>query len=124
LKNNGDGTFTDVAAAVGYNARYMAGDGGQTMCMWGNVPEDYDNDGDMDFFFNLVHGGAGANEGRSAVVVNGGAGNGYKLTPDRSLTERKWLQSSHLGDYDASWLDVDNDGLMDLVLSQGHYDPP
>jgi hypothetical protein len=124
LRNNGDGTFTDVAAEVGYNARYMSGDGGQTMCMWGSVPADYDNDGDMDFFFNLVHGGSGSNEGRSAIVVNGGPSESYKLTPDRSLTERKWLQSSHLGDYDASWLDVDNDGLMDLVMTQGYYDPP
>ncbi len=124
LKNNGDGTFTDVAGTIGYNARYMGGDNGQTMCMWGNAPEDYDNDGDMDFFFNLVHGGAGNNEGRSAIVVNGGASENYKLTPERSLTERKWLQSSHLGDYDASWLDVDNDGLMDLVMTQGYYDPP
>jgi hypothetical protein len=124
LKNNGDGTFSDVASLVGYNARYMPGDGGQTMCMWGNVPEDYDNDGDIDFFFNLVHGGANANEGRSTVVLNSGASGGYQLTPDRSLTERKWLQSTHLGDYDASWLDVDNDGLMDLVMTQGSYDPP
>jgi hypothetical protein len=124
LRNNGDGTFTNVAASAGYNARYMPGDGGQTLCMWGSVPEDYDNDGDMDFFFNLVHGGADANEGRSAIFVNGGPANGYALVPDRSLTERKWLQSTHLGDYDASWLDLDNDGLIDLIMTQGNYDPP
>ncbi len=47
-KNNGNGTFTNIAAAVGYNARYMPGDNGQNMCMWNVVPEDYDNDGDDD----------------------------------------------------------------------------
>jgi hypothetical protein len=123
-KNNGNGAFTNVAGDVGYNAQYMPGDNGQPLCMWGNVPEDYDNDGDMDFFFNLVHGGSGANEGRSTIMLNGGAANGYRLTPDRSRTQRKWQQSSHLGDYDGSWVDVDNDGLMDLVMTQGHYDPP
>ena len=122
-KNNGNGTFTNVAAQAGYNARYMPGDGGQTLCMWSNAPEDYDNDGDMDFFFTLVHGGAGANEGRSAIALNGGAANGYRLTTDRGITERKPPQSDHLGDYDASWFDIDNDGLKDLVMTQGYYRP-
>ncbi len=122
-RNNGDGTFTNVANEVGYNARYMPGDAGQSLCMWSNVPEDYDNDGDMDFFFSLVHGGAGSNEGRSAMVLNGGAQNGYKLTVNRDITVRKSPQSDHLGDYDASWFDLDNDGLMDLVMAQGYYRP-
>ncbi len=120
-KNNGNGTFTNVASEVGYNARYMQGDGGQNLCMWSNVPEDYDNDGDMDFFFSLVHGGTGANEGRSAMALNGGAATGYKLTMNRDITQRKSPQSDHLGDYDASWFDLDNDGRMDLVMAQGYY---
>ncbi len=123
-KNNGDGTFTDVAASTGYNARYMPGDNGQALCMWSAVPEDYDNDGDMDFFFSLVHGGTGVNEGRSAIVLNGGSADNYKLTPDRSLMTRNNPQASHLGDYDGSWFDLDNDGLMDLAMAQGHYDQP
>jgi hypothetical protein len=122
-KNNGNGTFTNVASSVGYNARYLPGDGGQAMCMWSNVPEDFDNDGDMDFFFSLVHGGNDANEGRSAIAVNGGAANNYALTIDRSLLTKKSPYSSHNGDYDASWLDIDNDGLIDLAALQGHYMP-
>jgi hypothetical protein len=122
-KNNGDGTFTNVAGSVGYNARYMQGDNGQNLCMWGSVPEDYDNDGDIDFFFTLVHGGTDANEGRSTIMVNSGAAGGYSLEADRSLITRKSPQSVHLGDYDASWLDLDNDGWMDLVMTQGHYGP-
>jgi len=122
-KNNGNGTFTDVAASAGYNARYMQGDNGQNLCMWSAVPEDYDNDGDMDFFFSLVHGGNDASEGRSAVVLNGGPANNYRLTPDRSLMTKKNPMSSHNGDYDGSWFDLENDGLMDLVMLQGTYTP-
>ncbi len=122
-QNNGNGRFTNVAVAAGYNARYMQGDGGQNLCLWSPVPEDFDNDGDMDFFFSLVHGGADAQEGRSTMVLNGGASNNYRLTPDRSLMTRKSPQSSHLGDYDGSWFDLDNDGLMDLAMAQGYYGP-
>ena len=122
-KNNGNGTFTNVAASAGYNAQYLPGDNGQPMCMWSAVPEDFDNDGDMDFFFTLVHGGNDAGEGRSAVVVNGGAANNYMLTPDRSRLAKRVPYSSHNGDYDGSWFDLDNDGLMDLAMTQGHYTP-
>ncbi len=123
-KNNGNGTFTNVAVSANYNARYMQGDAGQNLCLWNPVPEDFDNDGDMDFFFSLVHGGTGANEGRSAIMVNSGAGGSYKLDADRDRITRKNPQSSHLGDYDASWFDLDNDGLMDLLMGQGYYSPP
>jgi hypothetical protein len=123
LKNNGNGTFTNVAAEVGYNARYMQGDNGQNLCMWIAAPEDYDNDGDMDLFFSLVHGGNDPQEGRSTLVLNGGAANNYALTPDRSLLVKKAPQSPHNGDYDGSWFDLDNDGWMDLVMAQGTYAP-
>ncbi len=123
LRNNGNGTFTNVAQQAGYNARYMQGDAGRNLCMWAAVPEDYDNDGDMDFFFSLVHGGNDPNEGRSAIFLNGGAANNYKLTPDRDLMVKKNPQSSHNGDYDGSWFDLENDGLMDLVMVQGTYAP-
>ncbi len=127
LKNKGDGTFEDVAVAANYNLKEMQGDNGQNLCMWSNVPEDFDNDGDMDFFFSLVHGGLGANEGRSTMVMNGGAANNYSLSWAMNKMTRKgslqWPVSSHLGDYDASWLDLDNDGLEDLVMAQGTYSP-
>ncbi len=121
-KNNGNGTFTNVAAQTGYNTRYLPGDNGQAMCLWHPAPEDYDNDGDMDFFFALVHGGNDANEGRSAIFKNGGAPEGYRLTPDRNLTIKKSPYPSHNGDYDVSWLDIDNDGFADLAMAQGYYE--
>lgn len=48
-KNNGNGTFTEVAAAVGLN------DIANTVtCTWG----DFDNDGDQDLFVTIQSGGA------------------------------------------------------------------
>lgn len=123
-QNNGNGTFTNVAVAAGYDAHYMQGDNGQNLCLWNPAPEDFDNDGDMDFFFSLVHGGLGANEGRSVMMLNGGPSNNYRLTADRSRMTRKTPMSQHLGDYDASWFDMDNDGMMDLLMGQGYYSPP
>ncbi len=122
-KNNGNGTFTNVATQTGYNARYMNGDNGQTLCMWGSMPEDFDNDGDMDFFFSLVHGGNDAGEGHSTIVTNGGGSADYRLDWALDRISRKPPMSSHNGDYDGSWLDIDNDGLVDLAMTQGHYQP-
>jgi hypothetical protein len=122
-KNNGNGTFTNVAATVNYNAHYLPGDNGQALCLWNPAPEDFDNDGDMDFFFALVHGGNDANEGRSVIMRNGGPSADYKLTHDRSLLTKKPPYSSHNGDYDAAWFDLDNDGRVDLAMIQGNYMP-
>lgn len=122
-KNNGDGTFTNVAATANYNVKFKSGDNGQALCMWGSMPEDFDNDGDMDFYFSMVHGGNDANEGHSTIVVNSGSGNGYHL--DWAMDKMLWKnpQSSHHGDYDGSWFDLDNDGLEDLAVMQGYYVP-
>lgn len=122
-KNNGDGTFTDVAGQVNYNSQEKGGDNGQNLCMWIAAPEDFDNDGDMDFFIALVHGGNDFGEGHSTIVMNSGAANDYKLSWDLNRITWKSPKSSHRGDYDASWLDWDNDGLMDLVMAQGNYMP-
>lgn len=123
LRNNKDGTFTDVASTTGYDAQVLGGDAGKPLCMWSNVPEDFDNDGDMDFLYALVHGGNDANEGHSTMVMNAGPSNGYKLSWDMARMTWKSPQSSHHGDYDASWFDLDNDGLEDIVLTQGTYIP-
>ena len=120
--NNGDGTFTDKAQEAGYNARAMPGDNGQALCMWGAYPMDYDNDEDLDFFFSLVHGGLASNEGRSTIVVNSGKDNDYKLSWDRSLLNHNIApRPTHMAEYEASWFDLDNDGLTDLLHGQGSY---
>jgi enediyne biosynthesis protein E4 len=120
-KNNGDGTFTDIAAQVGYDAHTLGGDNGQPLCQWGAMPADYDNDGDMDLFLNLVHGGNDSNEGRSTIVNNVSALGGFKLEWDLDKITWDDPQASHRAEYNARWFDMDNDTRLDLVVPQCCY---
>ncbi len=120
-RNNGDGTFTEASAEANYSAQHMQGDNGQTMCQWEALPADFDNDGDMDLAQILVHGGLGNIEGRTTLAVNGGAETGYRYEWERERLRRKMPASTHLGDQDAVWFDLENDGLLDLVVSQSVY---
>ena len=119
--NNGDGTFTDVAPMVGYSARATGGDHGQNLCQWEGLPYDFDNDGDLDILQVLVHGGYQPGEGRTVISVNGGAADNYSLKWEHNRIARSAPPSSHLGDMSASWIDLDLDGLVDLVIDQSQY---
>lgn len=121
-KNNGNLTFSNVAATAGYNAQFMKGDNGQALCMWAAYPADYDNDGDFDFFYTLVHGGLDANEGRSTIVENLGADSAYKLKWRMDKLTRTFPRPNHQADYEACWFDMNNDGYQDLIVGQGSYD--
>ncbi len=133
-QNQKNGKFKDVAFSVGYNTQLYNGEGwgdqnmtvAKALCTWASQPADFDNDGDMDFFFCLVHGGFGNDVfgntcGRSSVIINRGKQNGFKLQWDIDRLERKAPRSSHLGDYDACWIDLDNDMLPDMVMGNGGY---
>ncbi len=133
-KNTGLGHFKDVASEVGYNTQYLNGEGWadqnmtapKALCTWAVQPADFDNDGDMDFYYCLVHGGFGNDVygnpcGRSTVVINEGPDNNYHLHWDMTRHERLPPRSSHLGDYDAIWLDLNNDMKLDLVMGNGGY---
>ncbi len=122
-RNNGDGTFTDVAGSSGYNPHFQSGDNGQAMVPWAAEPFDFDNDGDMDVLFMLVHGGSGAGEGRSTIFVNQGSAGDFKLVPDLARIVRRAPQSGHHGDNQGRFLDFNNDGLYDLVMSECVYVP-
>jgi hypothetical protein len=128
-RNNGDGTFTDVADEIGYSAYYSRGDrdgldpDGRIMCQWGAYPCDYDNDGDMDILQVLVHGGIDAGEGRTVLNINEGRENGYKLRQDLTKLIRSDPQSFHLGNFDATWFDMDNDSKMDVIITEAVYVP-
>ncbi|MHB8501716.1 MAG: CRTAC1 family protein [Candidatus Acidiferrales bacterium] len=99
FRNNCDGTFTDVTEKAG-----VAGEG----YSMGVAVADYDNDGYPDIFV------AGVN--RNMLYHNRGDGTFEDVT-----------EKAHLGGIDprygklwsvaAAWVDVDNDGWLDLVVS-------
>ncbi len=120
-KNMTNGKFENVAKKVGYTSQLIKGDNGQDLCHWAAMPCDYDNDGDFDFFFALVHGGNDANEGRSTVVKNQGPDSNYQLRWFMDITPKMIPYAGHIATYDANWFDFDNDGLTDLCYADGTY---
>jgi hypothetical protein len=120
LKNNGNGTFTDVAASIGYSAQHSPGDAGKPACQWGAYTYDYDNDGDFDVLQTIVHGGIDGNEARSNINTNSGPPH-YFLQHDYTSLHRKSPQSTHLGNMDAAWFDFDNNGRVDLAVTEAEY---
>ncbi|RPH63293.1 MAG: VCBS repeat-containing protein, partial [Acidobacteria bacterium] len=97
-RNNGDGTFTDVATEMSVADVNRAGTGVSMGALWG----DYDNDGFEDLFLykmgrpELFHN----EQGRAFVSVGERAG----LPP--------WVNANS-----AVWLDYDRDGWLDLFLA-------
>ncbi|MHC4392512.1 MAG: FG-GAP repeat domain-containing protein, partial [Planctomycetota bacterium] len=127
-KNNGDGTFTDVAPGSSYDGdaerdgRYPAGINRAKEAPFrsnGNSFDaaiaDYDHDGDLDLFLaEITHAWAGKSSDKSMLLENLGPEKkfGFKRHPDavqRDQVGNRWNQ----GDLHAGWLDLDNDGLLD-----------
>ena len=96
FRNNGDGTFTDVA----WQAGVADADGHSN----GGCAADYDNDGDQDLYVtNHGHSRLFRNEGDGTFTdVSGGSG---VADPDLSLKSTG-----------CAWGDYDRDGLLDLVV--------
>jgi hypothetical protein len=98
LRNKGDGTFEDVtekAGLTGANLGYS----------FGVAAGDYDNDGNEDLFIT--------NAGRNTLYHNNGDGTFTDVTEGSGL-EHKPTNVISVG---AAWFDYDNDGLLDLVVS-------
>ena len=99
FRNNGDGTFADVAIAAGVtNDRLCKGS------IWG----DYDNDGDQDLYVS--------NFGeKNRLYQNDGDGTFTDVAPELGVTEP--IESF------ATWFwDYDNDGWLDLFVAGFGYD--
>jgi hypothetical protein len=98
LRNKGNNTFEDVTAKAGVLGEHL--DFG-----YGVAIGDYDNDGWPDIFV--------ANTGKNTLYHNNGNGTFTDLIDASGLGAKSpGTLSVH-----AAWLDYDNDGLLDLVLS-------
>jgi hypothetical protein len=102
-RNNGNGTFTDVAATVG-----LAVENHAVGSDWG----DYDNDGDLDLSVISYVGAPGEQQPMNALFRNDGAkGFTNVLTKDSPLNR---------GDHAVQLVDFNNDGGLDLSLTDGY----
>ncbi len=101
-RNKGDGTFVDVAAAVGLADVNGAGTGVSMGAVWG----DYDNDGFEDLLLYRY--------GRPELFRNR-QGQSFEAVTDRANLPR-WVNANA-----ATWLDFDRDGRLDLFIA-GYFD--
>ncbi len=94
FRNNGDGTFSDVAVSAGVtNDRYCKG----------VAAGDYDNDGDMDLYVS--------NAGVNRLYRNNGDGTFSDVARQAGVTEPEERSF-------ATWFfDYDNDGWLDLFVA-------
>jgi hypothetical protein len=98
LHNNGDGTFDDVTVKAGLTGENLG-------YSFGVAVADYDNDGNEDIFV--------CNAGRNALYHNNGDGTFTDVTTGSGL-EAKPVSVLSVG---AAWFDYDNDGLLDLIVT-------
>lgn len=98
VRNQGDGTFKDVTAETGLS-------GSQLDFCHGVAAGDYDNDGWTDLFVCSTR--------RNALYRNRGDGKFLDVTEQSGLGRTPPNTLSMQG----AWFDYDNDGLLDLVLS-------
>jgi enediyne biosynthesis protein E4 len=99
LRNNGDGTFTDVTEQAG-----LKGTGFDV----GVAIGDYDNDGHPDIFVAGVHG--------NTLYHNNGDGTFTDVTRKAGLDKWNDPEYGPLWAVAAVWVDVNNDGLLDLFI--------
>ena len=98
LRNKGNGAFEDVTGKAGLL-------GQQIGFSYGVAVGDYDNDGRPDLFI--------ANTGKNTLYHNDGHGAFTDVTDSSGLGSK----APNTISVQAAWLDYDNDGLLDLVVS-------
>ncbi len=98
-RNDGNGVFTDVTKEAGLTGS------GYDMCV---AVGDYNNDGYADLFVGGVHG--------NTLYRNNGDGTFTDVTVKAGLNHPIDPQYGPLWTSAAAWVDVNNDGLLDLVV--------
>ena len=99
FRNDGNGKFTDVTEQAG-----LAGKGFDI----GVAVGDYDNDGHPDIFVAGVHG--------NTLYHNNGNGTFTDVTKQAGLDQSNDPEFGPLWSVAAAWIDVNNDGLLDLFV--------
>lgn len=116
-RNNGDGTFTEVGAATGARGAPTASPqyfGHGMGCDWG----DFDNDGYSDAAVgNLGHPDWRGSVSNPSLILHNNAGQTFEnVQPQLGL--KFYEMNSGI-----AWVDLDNDGWLDLWQSQYAYQP-
>lgn len=99
FRNEGSGAFTDVTVKAGLTGK------GYDMCA---AVGDYDNDGHPDLFVGGLHG--------NTLYHNNGDGTFTDVTADAGLHRSVDAEYGPLWTSAAAWVDVNNDGLLDLFV--------
>jgi len=99
FRNDGNGVFTDVTALAG-----VSGTGFDI----GAAVGDYDNDGHPDLFVAGVHG--------NTLYHNNGDGTFTDVTKKAGLDKSIDPEYGPLWSEAAAWVDINNDGLLDLFV--------
>ena len=107
-RNNHDGTFTDTAADIGV----AFNDDGREQAGMGSSIGDYDGDGHLDIFKTNF------SDDTSTLYHN----SGDHSFSDVTFASGIGVNTQYLG-WGTMFLDVDNDGWLDLLLVNGHVYP-
>jgi len=107
-RNNRDGTFTDVALEAGCALSLD----GKNQAGMGVAVGDYDHNGTMDIFKSNFAGDT------STLYANTGDG----FCEDRTYAGGMGVNTRWLG-WGAGFVDLDNDGWLDVFLTNGHVYP-
>ncbi len=99
LRNKGDGVFEDVTEKAGLTGAHLD-------FAFGVAAGDFDNDGDTDLYICCA--------GRNALYKNNGNGTFTDVTKEAGLDNKP----ADLLSVCAAWIDYDNDGYLDLIVSQ------
>ncbi len=102
LKNNGNGTFSEIAGTLGLNIGKIC---------WGSNFIDYDNDGDLDLFVSVSDGPAGQGDPSRQNVLFWNKGNGtFAQAVGTGLDiDASYSYGNAIGDYN-------NDGYQDIAI--------